>query len=284
MVVIKRKKSSLITPEGDVLLPERYDRIIPQKEGFLIVGSQKKWGLIQPDGKEIVPIVWDSIAVREDGFIQVWNDKLTGLYDFGGKAFLPPKYDHIGLFKTGTARVVYKRKWGAIRHDGHYVFDPGADYLSEFSDGIAAAGARGNFGFINHTGRVIIPAQFIAAKQPANGVAPVKFHPAGKWGAISTKTGKLVADTLFDSLSTFERGYALALQKGQQVGVLPTGESFPLKALTAKSEFKDSWFLSENTEGTYFINFSKENEIISSNYKIVRDPFSQVKYLKKHPN
>lgn len=68
---------ALFDPSGKMILPPKYERVIP-KEIFATVSDGDRWGVVGlPDGSIIIPLVYDSIS-------PAFNEKMYSIARYGG--------------------------------------------------------------------------------------------------------------------------------------------------------------------------------------------------------
>ena len=75
------QKLGLITTEGKVICPAKYDKTLSFSEGITAVKINHKWGLINVQGKEVVEPKYDEITDDSDGIIYVRKDGKWGYLD-----------------------------------------------------------------------------------------------------------------------------------------------------------------------------------------------------------
>ena len=154
--------------------------------------------------------------VIEPQFEDYWVNDNTG------------KYAVFGV--TGLASVKKDGKWGAIDKTGKTVIPFEYDHLQIVRDGLICFEKNGKYGYLDATTyQVAIPAQFVAATNFTDGLAPVydgsKAYLIGKDGAKVPGSESLDARTYFPYLDNPDLGdlrYAVdeyaVIEKGGKYG------------------------------------------------------------------
>lgn len=190
-------------------------------------------------------------APRETRLQPVYENGMWGYADQSGKVVIAARFDAARPFARGVAQVGLvdeelpeidaspNIKWGYIDERGRVLVELRYAVLRDFSEGLAAAavlnsgrperisagrGDRRNlrWGYVDASGREVIPMQFLAAGDFAEGLAPVNPGGGGSgegegslcgtpanYGYID-KTGVFVIKPQFTHASRFENGRARA--------------------------------------------------------------------------
>jgi WG containing repeat len=205
-------------------------------EGLASVKVADKWGYVDKLGKMVISPQFDGAGEFSEGLASVQTGDKQGYVDKTGKIAIPAKYQVANKFSEGLAFVSVKSGWsGFIDQTGKEVIKITPAELTivfgglaidakghSFSDGLAmmesicsepAAFDPTNpmqrpickSGFIDKAGKWVIKAQYDAAGNFSEGLAPVKI--ANEWGYID-KTGKTMIEPQFSDATDFHEHLA----------------------------------------------------------------------------
>jgi hypothetical protein len=196
----------------------------------------------------LVPAAFAQEAPKGARLEAVYVNGKWGYADQSGKVVIKPEFDAARPFEDGLARVGVvdeelpelearpNIKWGYINEGGRVLVPLRYTVLSRFSENLAAAAVldaekpeslslgRGSvanlkWGYVDGNGREVIPMQFLAAGDFAEGLAPVNAGGGGPGGELSLcgpepkfgyvdKTGAFVIGPQFTRASRFQNGRA----------------------------------------------------------------------------
>jgi len=140
-------------------------------------------------------------------FLIAENDKI-GYIDATGKVILQPQYKNGQDFSENLAPVRLNGKYGYIDPTGHFAIQPKYDFAAPFQNGIACVNLQGKPYFIDKNENVIIGKSYIGLAFISRNLAWVQTASRKK-GIIDIQSKKLVADTVYHTLSDFDRGVAV---------------------------------------------------------------------------
>ena len=134
------------------------------------------------------------------------NDRI-GYIDSSGNIVIEPIFRRAGKF---CARLAVARKdgqYGYIDKTGEFVIQPQFDLAEDFHEGIAAVYINHKLFYIDTLGSKLFGFSAINVSGFINGRAIIKtFH--NTLGLIN-RQGKLIVDTVFESIGEFENGVAI---------------------------------------------------------------------------
>ncbi len=173
-ITIKNEKYGVINGRGIEVAPPHYDaafHFIQGAYGKLV--KDRKMGIIDTNGRWIVPLQYDEIEYNGQAFTEV-NGKIKG-------AFIVKK----------------DNKWGVINTEGTMIMAMEHGYFSGFVNGFGTIYKETyKEGVINGLGQMITPMIYEDISEPQDGFAAAKKN--GKWGFISTSTGKEIVSFKYD--------------------------------------------------------------------------------------
>jgi hypothetical protein len=209
---------------GTFLIPPQYGAADPFSEGLALVQADpSSVRCIDKAGSTVFELAgW--ARGRETGIVDGFHDGFARVVADGKTAFvgrsgelLPPRFEEARPFSNGVAAVREDGKWGWMGTDGGFVVSPRFRELGDLgAEGLATAsldvpvsgGVLPRVGFVGRDGELVIPADFVQAKDFSEGLAAVKVDDrARSWGYVDT-TGKLVIPAVYSSAGPFREGLA----------------------------------------------------------------------------
>lgn len=124
-----RNKWGFIDRSDRIVIQPVFDRAQPFTKGLSKVSQKNKWGLIDKDGKILVPVRYDSVHVLATGRVLIQSDGYFGLADLDGNVLLHTKYDEITDLNNDLVIVKQNGKYGVVDVRGVAVIPVNYDYL-----------------------------------------------------------------------------------------------------------------------------------------------------------
>jgi len=152
--------------------------------------------------------------ISEQPYLEYKIGRNSGLINYDGKIITDTSKIVIQGFRNGMAEFIKENKSGFINEKFEVTIPPKFTQALNFnSDGLARVSDEIFSGFINKKGEWIC--KFDKSKMtffmPFQGKFAVVKNKNEKFGVINKK-GKLIVDTIFNSLSSYRQGYAIALK------------------------------------------------------------------------
>ncbi|MBX9667097.1 MAG: WG repeat-containing protein [Candidatus Obscuribacterales bacterium] len=97
--------------------------------------SLLKYGFINPNGEVVVPFRYDEAKSFSEGLAAVKVGSKWGFLDKKGRIVIEPKFDSVDFFREGLAAVRVKQQFGFIDMRGNFVVKPQFDCALHFSCG-----------------------------------------------------------------------------------------------------------------------------------------------------
>ena len=187
-------------------------------DGYLVVQENKKWGCLSPDGEIAIPLKYDRIMDFDNGFSLALLDKRVFIIDKKGTEISVdvPGIVAIKHFSEGLGMIKDEGgKWGFIDVNGKVAIKPQFEGLGYFSAGLAwARAAGGKTGYINKEGDWVIKPRFESVRDfdAESGLAMVKIN--GKWGYVDKKDNvKFFSES--EKTYIFSDGLAIGRKNGK---------------------------------------------------------------------
>lgn len=224
-LVSQDKKKFFIDKTGkNIIALEDYEETHKSfSEGLCGVKKAGKWGFINVSGKIIIPCKYDKVEPMKEGFSLVifggkpgeYGQLKGGKYTFidkTGKQLVPFKYAYLAPFNEGIAVVniggkldVYGYasggKWGYINKTGKEITPIKYTISRSSSEGLAAVNIGGTFQDDHMGGNTFV---------------------GGKWGYVDSK-GKEVIALVYDKAGEFYDGKATVIKNGMSVTINKKG-------------------------------------------------------------
>lgn len=189
LTIVKTKEVepffSLIDSSGQLLLPFKYNRIEPLKNGQYRVllkpsgygyGYGWKYGILNSTFEEVIKPNYYSIEECGSYYI-VSNGYQSGIEDADGKIIIPCKYQSINKASDHL----------------FWVYETEASKNNSFM----SSQGHGCYGLVDESGKVLIPPKYDKVKDFEYGFACVMG--GGRWGVVDS-VGKEIIPLLYDSI------------------------------------------------------------------------------------
>ncbi|MDJ1183630.1 WG repeat-containing protein [Roseofilum casamattae] len=204
-------KVGYMNPEGEIVIPPRYDYASIFINGTARVRTGNLWQVITPEGK---------VLMEQQEFIREFSKDLfrvghsfsrAVIYNREGELLF--KIHHpMEPFSDGLALVKLRNSggYGFVDRAGAYVIDPQPHEVSSFSEGRAwilqeIEPGVDRYGFIDKTGKIAIEPVYEEVGAFSEGLAAVKVGEL--WGYID-RSGTTVISPQFKTALPFSEGLA----------------------------------------------------------------------------
>lgn len=256
--IAKAKKGKLwgyMNYKEKEIIPFEYGYISDfSPDSIVYAKGYDRWGLLNQNGDTIMPFVFDKIRFLPNSNQQIFQVLKSGTFyqklnedgevvessesdDLVAEAKKTTqnegkkkgKYEYLTEFNThGLAIIRRKDLLGLANEAGKTIVKPQFLEIGRYSEGMIwfrDADTR-KYGYLDKQGNVAIPAQFGAAGDFHDGLAPAGPSKA-KWGFINNK-GVMVIPPKFREITAFSGGYAIVDgnqiidERGKKVGEITT--------------------------------------------------------------
>lgn len=135
------------------------DNIGELKKGEpILINKNGKYGYIKPNGEMLIPMKYDAVGVFIQDKILIKKNEKIGVLDKDGKSILPLKYDEIYIGKNNNFILKDKNKYIAYNLNKRIELD--VDKIYSLNEKIIIFSKKNKFGIMNYMGEVIIPNEF----------------------------------------------------------------------------------------------------------------------------
>lgn len=171
-LVSKEDKWGVMTKEGRLAVPVRYDSLQRLSSRLFAADLGGKFGVIDIDGKTVMPFTYDMIdKVRGTGrFMPDGSFRFGSIDNETGRETEPPNRDTY-------RKVPLRMKGREPRHEPKIDF--ACDYVAPEESGCHRVAKDGKWGIVTREGKVVLPLEYTYV-QPADGGT---FHYVAKGGA-----------------------------------------------------------------------------------------------------
>jgi hypothetical protein len=209
----KGDRFGFVNSEKKLIIPAKYDFVLPFKDGLARVSLNGKMGFIDKNGVEVITLKYDNAWPFEEGMAPVLLSGKVGYIDKTGKEVIPPLYDGATPFSEGMGVVQIGKKdgenttFGVVDKTGKFVI-PMKKYTSNllgaFHDGLA----RVSDGFINTSGAQVIhlDATRISSFSEGFAVALIQKAPHSECLVIDKNGQKVLSFDKCDSINPVGTG------------------------------------------------------------------------------
>lgn len=129
------RKTGYVTPDGELVIPYKFDDGSYFSEGMAAVKKDSKWGYINKKGNIVVDFVYDYAGNFNEGYALVAQNKKFGYINKKGLLVIPMRYEGGTVFYNGFATVKKNDKVGAIDKKGNVVLNFEYGHYSLYSEG-----------------------------------------------------------------------------------------------------------------------------------------------------
>lgn len=190
----KENKCGVITSKGEILLPPKYEDIIPKRrlahksttETILFVKSNSKWGIVDAKDNIIAPVEYESVEIGSDDHALVTINTLKQFYDLTNKQIVE------GIT---FERYYYLDKYSRIERNG----------LKTLID--------------NATMKLVFPFKYSFVIDDRSGFFSVGIN--NKYGLVDSND-KLIIPLVYDSPLIVSCGDKIVVRRGDQYGIIDT--------------------------------------------------------------
>lgn len=233
-------KWGLKKPNGDTIVPARYDSIGSFLTPLIAVLKDEHWGFIDTSGKVVTAFKYDSYEYAKPFFpLGVLYNGSWGFINSNGKEITGFKYSQLLKDRLDTI-YKYTRAVKEQRNNRQLVtfidtlgkeITAGFENADPFRDDLARVYSKKKYGFINRKGKVVIRHKFDLAWHFAEGFAAVNTgyimglgEEKGLWGYID-KEGQYLVTPKYHDARNFSEGLAAVQYLGKWGYVDANGNS-----------------------------------------------------------
>jgi len=166
--------------------------------------------------KAILPLICGLVPLfsygRHQDLFKIVQEGKTGYINKDGVIVIAPKYINGGEFTDGLAPVRLNGLFGYINEKDSFVIQPQFDYAMPFYKGVASVYKNGKAFIIDRENNLFIDACFKELFFKDKSCAIV-ITQSDRYGVINLLTKKLIVDTVYNRISDFQNGVAIAKKK-----------------------------------------------------------------------
>jgi hypothetical protein len=220
-------RTGFVDERGSLVIPARWERAYPFRNGHAFVRDGGRWGVIDRSGNPVVAPRWDQVRFSSSNWVIVQRGKDLGVVDRSGKVVVPVQYDEIRASPMGPlmpvhddGRIYYLRPDG----EGTVAFEftcpnkkhrERARALGFFGSHAALINCGDKYGLLDEDGALVLEPEWEDIHNFINGLALVRHK--GKQGLID-ESGRFVVplqkDIAFWGLGEDQVGFS----RGQEHG------------------------------------------------------------------
>ena len=215
--IYANKKWGFIDSKGHIIVEPKYDYVADFNDNRALVGRKTglfnimHYGFINPQGEEIIQTKYNSATDFSEGLASVcradFGSPSCGYIDENETMLIKDNFTYAESFKNGLARVTTSTYF-PLKYFPKYINKKG-DVVLETDEAIQGASWRTN----TIMAHFALDSKLLVNKQSSDGVS--SFRKDGKIGLID-KSGKIIAEPLYKSISSFKDGLAKAItQEGK---------------------------------------------------------------------
>lgn len=175
----------VIDQSGRVVIEPAYDQLgWPGAGSSLVVQQGNQLGLLTPDGQQLLPAKFEDIQILDDSLFAVLDRGSWTVRNLNNEQVVGPGYEQ--LRRLGNGHIAYLRQgqWGLVRADGRQIIDPQYDRIERLGNGHFMLRKNAAFGFVKADGTIILDA--VAETFELDRDSKMVFYKrGGKWGGVA---------------------------------------------------------------------------------------------------
>lgn len=175
---------------GKVVVPARFERTFPHKEGMGRFSHQGKFGYLDAAGKLAIANVFTEAFDFQEGIARTKDGPVWGFIDKRGNTIFTVAGEKVSDFVNGMAIFSRNGFYGYINQKGQEVFPPILTLADNFMNGVARIAVGQFYGLINTQGDLVLEPKYDYVGIPQDTVIRVKT--GGYWYIYNLKGQKRV--------------------------------------------------------------------------------------------
>jgi hypothetical protein len=235
----KNKKYGLISIDGFVIYPEKWDNVYSFQEGIAKIVLDEKVGYINEYGEVIIEPKYKDGKSFSETLIAVKHHDKWGYINENDSVVIPFLYDHACDFINGVTHVEKNGLEGVIDYNNNLLIDFKYKDLRCYNEYVMSAKLNNKYGFINIQEEWIIPEKYDFAWDFEDEIAKVCIGceisngivEGGKYGFIDYNDEEII-EIKYDFIGPFVNGKAYAEINGKSFFVNKSGSIFNEKSKT----------------------------------------------------
>lgn len=187
-----RKSSDLYTYE--ILCEAKYDRIVSNIAGLIVVEYDNKYGCLTEDNSKSIPFIYDFIEIASEKQLIVVKDKVYGVIDLNGDVIIPFKYsrilkegDYYHVFENEKSYYLDNNNECVTQNEMTYTETETPYnwyYRREFNSNILSVNGVEKMGITDKNGLQIVPCEYIKIRISESENRFIVKNENGKEGVI----------------------------------------------------------------------------------------------------
>jgi len=209
-----------INKKGEYIVMPAFEEIEFFSESLLVFGNKYTFGLMTPQCQIVVPNKYEKIGQLSEGFAIVVLDGRLGYINEYGQEVISPQFDLIpnylsrSQFKNGSAVVAKNKNYGIINTLGKEIIPLKNEDIGKWTDLIAVK-RKGKWGFVNQANRIIIATQFDFAESFVENTALIQEMSLS---GVINRSGNKIIETAYSNIERTINNYFI-VNNGALYGV-----------------------------------------------------------------
>ncbi|MEA3494653.1 MAG: WG repeat-containing protein [Bacteroidota bacterium] len=147
-------KYGFLDKNGEVVVPFKFDQVLPYHNGLAKVRIEDKFGYIDKNGKEVIKCTYEYVSAFQRGLTKIYQNEKIAYFDNNGTKIYG-WYNYIGNISYNLALVKNEKKYAYINYLNGKPLTDWYEYIEDFSEGKARVGNNNEYFFINRQGDII---------------------------------------------------------------------------------------------------------------------------------
>lgn len=158
--VRRNGRYGFINEQGLLMIPNRYEDVMPFSEGRAAIKIRNRWGFIDPSDHIVVQPVYEKVMPFHNHVSKVSQRNKWGLIDKNGKVLVPVRYDSVNLLPSGRVLVQSEGYFGLADLEGNLLLHTKFNELTDLDNGMVIVKQNGKYGVTDVRGVALIPVNY----------------------------------------------------------------------------------------------------------------------------
>jgi hypothetical protein len=158
--VRRNGRYGFINEDGLLMIPNRYEDVMPFSEDRAGIKIRNKWGFIDHTDRIVVQPVYDKALPFTNGLSKVSQKNKWGMIDREGKIVVQVRYDSVQVLTSGRVLIQADGYFGLADLDGHILLHTKYDEITDLNNDMVIVKQNGKYGVVDVRGVAVIPLNY----------------------------------------------------------------------------------------------------------------------------
>ncbi len=158
--VRRNGRYGFINEDGLLMIPNRYEDVMPFSESRAGIKIRNKWGFIDRTDRIVIQPVYDKVQPFTSGLSKVCQKDKWGLIDNDGKIRVPVRYDSVHVLPSGRVLIQSEGYFGIANMEGDILLHTKYESVTDLNNGMIIVKQNGKYGAVDVRGVAVIPVNY----------------------------------------------------------------------------------------------------------------------------